>query len=76
MADCPLEACGKAILLARGEIIDKHWFFVDERGFRDGGYEQYGSCNTDTMATKTIPIKNILMTMGDDDIENEIADDW
>ncbi|KKL74832.1 hypothetical protein LCGC14_2060970 [marine sediment metagenome] len=46
IADNPINACFKALLLCDGETIDKYRFFVDERGFRNSpiGVKQAKYC--------------------------------
>lgn len=59
IADNPEHACEIAIGLAQGEILHKHFFTVDEHGFRDYN-------NVNNPAEYIIKINDIVRTIGDD----------
>ena len=65
------EACDKAIDLCKGETIDGHYFYVDERGFR-GIKMINGVSMLDTDAEEpqyTIETDDVIATFGFDNEE-------
>jgi len=77
-AATPREACDKAVDLCKdGEVLDPHWFYVDERGFRGvvykggvlGGITQ--CCSTDEKARWSISTNKILKGWAYEEIEEE-----
>jgi hypothetical protein len=68
IADSPMIAACDALMLCDGETIDKHFFYVDERGFR-GPTPDHNVITTDLIPSHTIDGDDFFQVEGEDDDE-------
>lgn len=72
-ASTPEDAACLALARANGETIDKHFFYVDERGFR-GPLPDYECIDTEFLPDFSIPMDDVFQTEGDDEWNSNLTD--